>query len=412
MVCWSLVALILLVIALMYNCAPVVANRWNGMKARSGAVHMQRRRSGFDSSTSTPYCSPTTHTCVGCVADADCVTGFCDPATNQCVECTDENVSKCPDDSKQCNSGKCVQCKTGPNGEAIGCGPGQVCDKGRCVQCAVDPDCPTSGVNGGPGACAAGTCAECRVDEKGVAIGCPADFPFCGPDGKCRKCIEGGAGCATGYCYIGPDEPRNKCVECLEWKHCATSDRPTPPEALCGPHGKMGTDGTCVCNDGWGMGPPDPSRPSFCRACAEGRGPRGDCSKDLHTEADGSPTVFTVPGGNSDFNYENYCFFSGKDDDTLNASCQTAFGSHATVYKMPSGRNNDWNPCNDDSDKSCKGANISRPVCKVSRYFTDHGAAVTDPSYGICNLNGPDSNGYKTTAYPPGFDSKNPLLYQ
>ena len=394
MVCWSLVALILLVIALMYNCAPVVANRWNGMKARSGAV--RRRRSGFDGN-STPYCAPTTHTCVGCVADADCVTGFCDPATNQCVECTDANVSKCLDDSKQCNSGNCVQCKTGPNGEAIGCGPGQVCDKGRCVQCAVDPDCPTSGVNGGPGACAAGTCAECRVDEKGVAIGCPADFPFCGQDGKCRKCKEDGTGCASGHCYVGPDEPRNKCVECLEWKHCATGDRPTPPEALCGPHGKMGTDGTCVCNDGWGMGPADPSRPSFCRACAEGRGPPGDCSKQLHVAGDGSRTVFSVPGGEDKWCYDGYPSIHGSDQH--NEICRNAFGPNASTVDT----SGDDAYCK--SDNACKGSTLNRYNCIVPKYYTDLGVDTNAATYGACNQNGPinPSMDRATTGYPPGF---------
>ncbi len=394
MVCWSLVALILLVIALMYNCAPVVANRWNGMKARRGVL----RRSGFDGGNSTPYCAPTTHTCVGCITDVDCVTGLCDPKTNQCVECTDDNVGKCPDGAKQCVSGKCLQCKTGPDGTVVGCGPNQVCDNGRCADCVQDTDCKTSGVDGKQGACASGACAECRVDEKGVAIGCPADFPFCGQDGKCRKCIEGGAGCATGYCYIGPDEPRNKCVECLEWKHCATSDRPTPPEALCGPHGKMGPDGKCVCNDGWVMGPLDPSRPSECRACAEDRGPRGDCSKDLHSNG-----VFSVKGGGTpDDNYD-WCFntdvytYEGKGNEV----CKHAFGDHASTANSY---------CSSDGD-SC-GFNKNRYNCIVPRYYTDHGAAVTDPSYGICNRNGPDSDGKRTTAYPPGFDSKNPLLYQ
>ena len=397
MVNWPLVALILLVIVLIkYVSDCRKTKRASGM---SGCP----RLSHFENNGATPYCSPTKHACVNCINDDDCPSGLCNPNNNQCVQCTDDNLSKCPPDQQQCSNGTCQQCKT-VDGITQGCPNGQLCDNGRCVNCIMDNDCPTSGANGGQGVCSTGVCGECRFGPDGVAIGCPASAPFCGKDGKCRVCQEDNTGCSGSTPFCLTNNERNQCVGCREWSDCGA-----PAESLCGPHGAFDKESkSCICDPAWANRDPsdksDPSRPPYCRVCAPGRGPPGDCSKDLHVEGDGSRTVFTVPGGDSDYNFKNYCFFSDTGDEKLNASCKTAFGPLASVYKMPSGRNNDWNPCNDDSDKTCAGANVSRPVCKVPKYYTAHGVNADDSAYTICNVNGPDSNGKRTTAYPPGFE--------
>jgi len=385
MVCWSLVALILLVIVLMYNSARRAASRAGPRKGSKG-----KRRSGFEGGTQTPYCNQVTHACVGCVEDIDCPTGICDPTTNSCTQCSDTNVSKCPEGLQQCDKGTCQACKT-VNGQHIGCGPGQVCSNGRCVECAFDVDCPTAGYNGAPGVCAAGVCGECRFDENGVAIGCPADLPYCGQDGKCRACLGDGTGCGGDkpYCYTGNDAPRSQCVACRTWSDCASETQATPPEVLCGPHGKFNpATGACECAPEWADGDKDPSRPMHCRVCAPGRGPRGDCSKDIHTNG-----IFSVKGGASDYDDANWCFntdvytYDGKGNEV----CIHAFGPNASTANSY---------CSHDD--ACDG-NTNRYNCVVPTYYTDHGVDPTAGSYGQCNLNGPDSDGNPTTLYPPGF---------
>lgn len=395
MICWELVILVVLVIIVAGTCRRAVAG-------------FSGRRSNY---VTAPYCNQATHACVGCVADIDCASGRCDPATNQCVGCMVD--ADCPDGVCDPATRACVKC-TADN--RTKCGPGQQCANNTCVDCVADADCPGRGYDGGPGVCVAGVCAECRDDAS-----CPAGAKHCGA-GKCYVCADdSGCGGETPFCMQkGGPNARGLCVGCRTWRDCgaekpngADTSKMVAPGVLCGPHGRYNDQtGECKCDPDWVNGPDTATGPGYCRACAPGRGPPGDCTKDLHTEEAGSRVVFAVPGGDSSSDFDKYCFFSDTGDDKLNASCQAAFGPRATVYKMPNtGHNNDWNPCNDDSDKACSGANVSRPVCKVPRYYTNRGANVDDGAFGLCNVNGPASGDRKTTSYPPGFDSKDPLLW-
>jgi hypothetical protein len=175
MSCWVTAALILAVIAIAVACAT-----------------QPYRRSGFGVGNPTPFCSPKTNSCVGCVTDADCLGGVCDNGT--CVECTATNVSQCATNKQICASGRCQMCTVDSSGVVTGCTGTQLCDAGVCVNCATDKDCPTSGIddsdNPGPGVCRTGpdgvrACAECLIDASGKSIGCPPHAPFCGSDGRC-----------------------------------------------------------------------------------------------------------------------------------------------------------------------------------------------------------------------------------
>lgn len=79
---------------------------------------------------STPICSETIGTCVGCLADDDCddpTATLCDPS-GACVACLAD--TDCPTDSR-------------------------LCDSGACVTCRVDTDCPDAATP----RCNAGSCS-------------------------------------------------------------------------------------------------------------------------------------------------------------------------------------------------------------------------------------------------------------
>lgn len=213
MSCWVTAALILIVIAIAVAIATQAC-----------------RRSGFDASNPTPFCSPKTNSCVGCVTDSDCLGGVCDNGT--CVECTETNVSRCASDKQVCASGHCQMCKVDSKGVAVGCKGSQICDAGVCANCITDKDCPSSGIDNldftrpGPGACRTGpdgvrACAECRIDASGKSIGCPPHAPICGGDGRCYTCTrDGDCSGTTPRCLTSAEFGRGSCVECLECKDC------------------------------------------------------------------------------------------------------------------------------------------------------------------------------------------------
>src|SRR5690606_23710799 len=87
-------------------------------------------------------CDTTTHACVECLEEADCVAEptlpACDLTTNLCVPCLED---------RHCASGwlcdvpeqLCVECL-----EDVHCGPGMRCEAKACVnECLLDDDCAT-----------------------------------------------------------------------------------------------------------------------------------------------------------------------------------------------------------------------------------------------------------------------------
>src|SRR6202000_2310948 len=103
-------------------------------------------------------CETATHTCAGCVTDADCkdpAHPACEP-TGACGQCSSTNSALCKGATPVCDvtSGDCVLCTLGAAGNASLCqkdpeGPVCVAGAGGTVHCGclMDSDCggPTSG---------------------------------------------------------------------------------------------------------------------------------------------------------------------------------------------------------------------------------------------------------------------------
>jgi len=157
-----------------------------------------------------PHCNLATHTCEGCVTDADCPDPnkpACQP-NGSCNQCSSTNDKLCGGETPVCDtmSGTCVLCTLGPNGNSMQCqgnpnGPVCVGGPGGTVHCGclMDSDCggPMSGIvcNSVTSICIAG----CR--GKG-GNGCPTSEMCTSPDTMIGACVPdtgtGGGGTGGG----------------------------------------------------------------------------------------------------------------------------------------------------------------------------------------------------------------------
>ena len=128
------------------------------------------------------HCDVATHTCVACLADAQCPSaggGHCDPTFHRCVACLR---------AADCRVGHVCEpryrtCVDACDDDAECRVEGTACNVGRgfCIQCASDANCPSS-----PGGrhcdVLAGRCVECLAD-----VQCTAPTPHC--DDLLGRCV-------------------------------------------------------------------------------------------------------------------------------------------------------------------------------------------------------------------------------
>jgi len=178
----------------------------NELGKQSTVVVVDECTSDAECSGTKPHCDAETHTCVGCVTDADCL----DPANpacqpnGSCGECSATNDVLCVADTPVCETslGECVMCTPGPNGDATLClndPNGPICMPGANYSvfcgCVTDSDC--GGITSGR-VCDT-TIQLCIEGCRGLGgNGCLPEFECTSEDTTIGDCIVGQPDAGTG----------------------------------------------------------------------------------------------------------------------------------------------------------------------------------------------------------------------
>lgn len=144
----------------------------------------------------TPLCNMTTHSCVQCLAEADCSTlaptSHCEPTSHTCVACLD---------STQCTTASAARCDTTSH---------------ACAACSGNGDCAHLA---GTTACNAGTCVACTATNE-TACGANSCNPM------------------THACTTTPRGSVARCHGCVADSECTGAmDRCVPMQFMGAAHG-------------------------------------------------------------------------------------------------------------------------------------------------------------------------------
>ena len=322
-----------------------------------------------------------------CTSNSDCnnqvcnINGDCVDPDRKVENCSGENACKapriclndvceCPSYESKAQDGKMIK-MVGPNCEyndELCNNQGIASNDGKCVCNSY-----TSPATGKSKQYIGKNCEmsdyDCKKDDIYGIKNANGTCDYCSPNGK--KDETGNVACICNHGFLMP--------------YC----RQKYTDANCN-RGKVNdTDTTtnCLCEDGW-----DPA--TDCKECLPGRGPgNGDCSLKLYSKDGKTEHTFSVKGGDSEYDYDNWCFDTGKwtYEGKGNEVCKHMFGPESKTANSY---------CS--SDQACAGI-TNRFNCVVPKFYVNKDENVDNDSYVQCNTNGPDSGGRKTTLYPSGF---------
>ena len=180
-------------------------------------------------------CEPTSHSCVGCLQDSDCMANSaaskdglltCDTAKHECIDCTSNNDCTARPGMTFCAQGRCSACADDANCASVAnkpyCAKPTGAARYQCGECKSDANC----TNDAKPSCnlATLTCETCTGKAANFCETRNAMKPVCDGNGACAPCTKH-EDCASGVCYRSGDYAPPQALSTLMPGQCVPSDK-------------------------------------------------------------------------------------------------------------------------------------------------------------------------------------------